>query len=131
MNRTYASISALALAALMATPAFADTSAPAKTRAQVRAELAEAIRTGDILANDEGSLKLNEQRPDLYPQVATSNKSRAEVRAELAEAVRTGDIVVGSEGNETLNQRFPGFYAQKNAVRMHEAQAASTQATRM
>jgi ribosomal protein L30E len=176
MNRSYAAISALALATLMATPAFADTTAPAKTRTQVRAELAEAIRTGDILANDdsnlklseqrpdlyaqpavagksraqvqaelaeavrtgdiiaagsEGSLKLNEQRPDLYPQVATSNKSRAEVRAELAEAVRTGDIVVGSEGNETLNQRFPGFYAQKNAVRMHEAQAASTQATRM
>lgn len=176
MNRSYASLSAIALAALLATPAFADTDAPAKTREQVRAELAEAIRTGDILANDdsnlklneqrpdlythaavasksraqvqaelaeavrtgdvvaqgsEGNQKLNEQRPDLYPQVATTGKSRTEVRAELAEAVRSGDIVVGSEGNVTLKQLFPGFYAQKAALRMHQLQAESTQATRM
>jgi hypothetical protein len=36
----------------------------AKSRAQVKAETAEAIRNGDMLANNDSGLKLNE----LYPQ---------------------------------------------------------------
>ena len=38
-----------------------------KTRAQVNAELADAIRTGDIYAGGEPSWKLNELLPGLYP----------------------------------------------------------------
>ncbi|QBK05268.1 DUF4148 domain-containing protein [Hylemonella gracilis] len=113
MNRSYASLSAIALAALLATPAFADTDAPAKTRAQVRAELAEAIRTGDILSNDDSNLKLNEQRPDLYAHPAVASKSRAQVLAELAQAVRSGDIVAaGSEDGLKLNEQRPDLYPQ-------------------
>ena len=48
MNRTYASILALTLAAFSAGSALAsDPSAP-KTREQVKAELAEAIRSGQL-----------------------------------------------------------------------------------
>ncbi|NYT60243.1 DUF4148 domain-containing protein [Alcaligenaceae bacterium] len=38
------------------------------TREQVKAELAEAIRTGNIITG-ESSAKLNEQFPQLYPRV--------------------------------------------------------------
>ncbi|OHC71972.1 MAG: hypothetical protein A3H24_03795 [Rhodoferax sp. RIFCSPLOWO2_12_FULL_60_11] len=37
------------------------------TREQVKAELAEAIRTGDMPAHGEESRKLNELYPHLYP----------------------------------------------------------------
>ncbi|MDF3822993.1 DUF4148 domain-containing protein [Leptospira sp. 96542] len=117
MNRSYASLYAIALAALLATPAFADTDAPAKTRDQVRAELSEAIRTGDMLANDDSNMKLFEQRPDLYVHAAVAGKSRAQVQAELAAAVRTGDIVAqGSEGNQTLSEQRPDLYPQVAAT---------------
>src|SRR5690606_14074013 len=65
------------------------------TREQVKAELAEAIRTGNIITG-ESSAKLNEQFPQLYPQQATaSSLTRAQVKAELAEAIRTGNIATG------------------------------------
>jgi ribosomal protein L30E len=111
MNRTSLTLATLTLAAMAAAPAYADE--PTKTRAAVRAELAEAIRTGDIQANDDSNLKLYEQRPDLYPQQAQAGKTRAQVQAELAEAVRTGDIVVaGSEDGQTLKEQRPDLYPQ-------------------
>ncbi len=73
----------------------------AKTRADVMAEMAEAKRTGNIMASsqvaiDFGSVsaaKLNEIFPSRYPAVAAApTKTRAEVRTELAEAQRTGDM---------------------------------------
>ena len=72
-----------------------------KTRADVMAEMAEAKRTGNVMAStqvaiDFGSTtaaKLNEIFPSRYPAVASAPaKTRAEVRTELAEAQRTGDI---------------------------------------
>ena len=64
MNRTYFSAIALAAAAFTSGHALAaDASAP-KTREQVKAELAEAIRTGNIVDDNESGLKLNQ----LYPQ---------------------------------------------------------------
>ena len=72
-----------------------------KTRADVIAELAEARRTGDIMASTETTInfgnttaaKLNEVFPSRYPAVAAvPTKTRAEVRTELAEAQRTGDL---------------------------------------
>jgi hypothetical protein len=44
------------------TPAFAQV-----TREQVKAELAEAIRTGDIVGEPEQGLKLNQMYPNRYP----------------------------------------------------------------
>ena len=76
----------------------------AKTRAQVKAELAEAIRTGDMPAGGESGLKLNEICPSCYPaKPAVAGKSREQVRAELAEAIRTGDVSTGGESANTLN----------------------------
>ena len=94
----------------------------AKTRAQVKAELAEAIRTGDMPAGGESGLKLNEICPSCYPaKPAVAGKSREQVRAELAEAIRTGDVSTGGESASTLNDIFP----QRNA-RAHAPQASAS-----
>ena len=87
-----------------------------KTREQVRAELAEAQRTGDIVVSyGSGQVaKLNELTPSFYPTKASApGKTRAEVLAELANAQRTGDLVVsyGSGQVAKLNELFPSFYA--------------------
>ena len=113
MNRSYFSAITLAVAALAAGNAMAaDASAP-KTREQVKAELAEAIRTGDIVVNGETHQKANEVNPGLYPaKPVLQGKTREEVKAELAEAIRTGDIVVG-EGGEKANELYPSRYPAK------------------
>jgi predicted RNase H-like HicB family nuclease len=113
MNRSYFSAITLAVAALAAGNAMAaDASAP-KTREQVKAELAEAIRTGDIVVNGETQQKANEVNPGLYPaKPVLQGKTREEVKAELAEAIRTGDIVVG-EGGEKANELYPSRYPAK------------------
>jgi hypothetical protein len=47
----------------------ARSAADALTRAQVKAELAEATRTGDVLGRDETGSKLNQLHPRQYRQV--------------------------------------------------------------
>jgi len=79
-----------------------------KTREQVKAELKEAIRTGDVFAGgDNSGVKLNELYPQRYPRVATETKTRAEVQAELAAAMRDGTLVPAGEGALTLRDEFP------------------------
>ena len=111
MNRSYLTAVTLAVAALSAGQALAaDTDAP-KTREQVRAELREAQRTGDIVADGETGQKLNQLYPNRYPATATAQgKTREQVRAELREAQRTGDIVAGGESGQKLNELFPKRY---------------------
>ena len=101
---------ALAVAALLTGHAQAADNV-GKTREQVRAELAEAQRTGDIVAGKDAAAdeftsgafkKLNELNPAAYPaKAAVAGKTRAQVRAELAEAQRTGDIVAGGAFSQT------------------------------
>ena len=112
MNRKTLSAIALVAAAFAAGHAVAaDASAP-KTREQVRAELDEAIRTGNIVVNGESGSKANEANPGLYPAKATvQGKTREQVKAELAEAIRTGDIVAGGESSQKLNQLNPQRYS--------------------
>ena len=98
-----------------------------KTRADVIAEMAEAKRTGNVMASSQVAIdfgsttaaKLNEIFPSRYPAVASAPaKTRAEVRTELAEAQRTGDIVASQDlgdafvaGNgRKLNELFPNSY---------------------
>ena len=111
MNRYTLSALTLAVAALSAGHALAfDASAP-KTREQVKAELAEAIRTGDIVVNSETGQKANEAFPGLYPaKAAVQGKTREQVKAELAEAIRTGNIVADNESGLKLNQLYPQRY---------------------
>lgn len=112
MNRS-TSLSLIAIAAaLIAGPALADTSG--KTRDQVQAELAQAVRTGNIVAVGEDSLTLNQQFPGLYPQqIAKAGKTGEQAQAELAQAVRNGDMVVGTSNK--MNQMFPDLYPKQVA----------------
>ena len=131
------SLIALSFAALAAGNAFAADPAAAKTREQVRAELAEARATGNIIANSEVHLTERELFPGRYEQAAapvatkaapaaavTTGKTRAEVLAELAEARRTGNIIANSEVSVTERELFPGRYAGQDT--MQAGQPAAT-----
>ena len=87
------------------------TPALGKTRDQVRAELEQAVRAGDMLAAGESGSKLNELQPDLYPaKVAQAGKTREQVKEELAQAIHTGDLMAAGEDGRKLNEIFPGQY---------------------
>lgn len=70
------------------------------TREQVRAELAEARRNGELLAGGESGLRHRDISPTLYPvSAAKGMKSRAEVRADLDRARASGELIaVGDAG---------------------------------
>lgn len=114
MTRTHNAALALALSALFAGQAMAAGTDAPLTRDQVKAELAEAVRTGNVVTG-ESSDRLNEQFPQLYPQQASSTVTRAQVQAELAEAIRAGNVLVG-ESSAKLNEVLPQNYAQQNVA---------------
>jgi Domain of unknown function (DUF4148) len=97
------------------------------TRAEVKAQLAEAVRTGDLLADTERGLKLNELYPSNYPAQSTEvGKTRAQVKAELAEAIRTGDLLADSETGLKRNEINPSNYpAQPTQMGKTRAQVAA------
>ncbi|WP_442595563.1 DUF4148 domain-containing protein [Parapusillimonas sp. JC17] len=114
MTRTQVSAIAFAFTVLFAGQAMAASEGPV-TRAQVKAELAEAVRTGNMIAGESGQ-QLNEIFPHNYPaQQSGSTVTRAQVKAELAEAVRAGNVVAG-ESSTALNQAFPQNYVAQNQV---------------
>ena len=110
MNNKFAAIALVLASGLIAgTPALAGV-----TREQVKAELAEAIRTGDMPAYGEQSLKLNELYPHLYPaKQVQASLTREQVKAQLAEAVRTGDMMANGEQSAKLNELYPSAYPAK------------------
>ena len=97
----------LLLLAAFASAAYAD---GPKTREQVKAELQEAVRSGDVFATGDSGLKMNELYPQRYPHVAAQTKTRAEVQSELAAAMREGTMVAAGEGGMTLRDEFPQRY---------------------
>jgi hypothetical protein len=113
---------ALALSGPAATTAHAQS---ALTRDQVRAELAEALRTGSILANGESGLTLRELYPQRYPATAGPGISRAQVLKELQEARRTGDLLAAGDSGLLLNQLYPQRYANVAPVTSSPVQATS------
>jgi ribosomal protein L30E len=121
MTRTHSYTIAAAFVSLFTVQATAASNGAPVTRKQVRAELAEAVRTGNVILG-ESSLRLNEQFPQNYPlQQNVPSKSREQVKAELAQAIRTGNISEGESGQK-LNEQFPNqFPAQENiASKTHE-----------
>lgn len=102
-------------AAMAAQPHAADAGAPL-TRDQVMAELAQAQRNGDLLANQEAGLKANEVAPGNYPAQAQSHKTRAQVMDELVQARRNGDVPVDGVTGLRANQLVPGNYPAPLAV---------------
>ncbi|HEX6704105.1 MAG TPA: DUF4148 domain-containing protein [Albitalea sp.] len=86
-----------------------------KTRAEVKAELAEAQRMGDIVMGNTG-LTQRELFLGRYPaRPAVASRPRDEVKAELAEAQRNGDLVVGNTG-ATQREMFPARYPARPTV---------------
>ena len=74
---------------------------------QVRAELAEAMRTDSILSGDATMWK--DLAPPAHRAAHAAGKTREQVRAELAEAIRTGDMYVGDTSRKA-NELFPSRY---------------------
>jgi lambda repressor-like predicted transcriptional regulator len=103
-----------AIALILASGLIASTSFAEVSREQVNAELAQAIRSGDMLADGETGLKLNELYPSRYPakQVQTG-LTREQVQAELAQAIRSGDMLADGETGLKLNEMYPSRYPAK------------------
>lgn len=92
------SCTACAILAVAALSGVADAQ-EAKTRAQVREELAQAQASGDIAAPGDSGLTLRQLHPDRYPSRQDgASKTRAQVFAELQEARRNGDVMTGDTG---------------------------------
>ena len=115
--KTRLSLIAVALSTFVAGHAMAADPVVSKTRAEVRAELIEAQRTGNILANGETGMLLKDLYPSQYPSQATVQaKSRDDVRAELIEAQRTGNILANGDSGMLLKDLYPSQYpTQSNA----------------
>jgi hypothetical protein len=101
MKKSFLSAAIFTLATLGAGSAFAESplNFPAdnfqstKTRAQVQAELAEAIRTGDIIVDGQMGLTAYQLNPSAFPERAmATGKTRAEVLSELEKARMDGSL---------------------------------------
>jgi Domain of unknown function (DUF4148) len=110
-KRTPLSLLTLVLAAWVGASSMAQTPAQPKTREQVKSELKEAIRTGEMPANDESGRHMHDVYPSRYPpQPVEPCKTREQVKAELAEAIRTGNMPANDESGCRLNQVNPSRY---------------------
>ncbi|CAN0505135.1 unnamed protein product, partial [Phaeothamnion confervicola] len=117
---------AIALSTLVAGHALAADPAVGKTREQVRAELNEAIRTGDIVADGATGQRLNQLYPSRYAQpVVVASKSRADVRAEVQQARLSGELVTDGETGEKIAE-----YVAPRSAAANTAVAAASGKTR-
>ena len=107
MTKTKLSAIALAFTTVFATQAMAADNGQV-TRAEVKAELAEAIQNGQMVINESG-VPMYKVFPHNYPQQNTSTVTREQVRAELAEARHAGNVVV-SESGKTAREIMPHNY---------------------
>jgi hypothetical protein len=87
------------------------------TRDQVKAELVEARRTGNLVSSGESGLKLNELNPKLYPaKSAVEVKTRDQRKADVAEATRTGTLSANDETGATLRELHPKDYPAQSVL---------------
>jgi len=120
MTRNKVSAIAFVFASVFAAQAMAADSAPV-TREQVKAELAEAVRNGNMIVGESGQ-RMNQIFPHDYAVQNSFGITRAEVRAELAEAVEAGNVIVG-QGSKTLSEINPHDYpVAQNRVSKSRAQ---------
>jgi len=131
MNRIRIACAALALSCVGA--AFAQTAPAGLTREQVRAELAEAQRRGEIPLPGEVGRTPREVTPGRYPAAsAPAGLTRAEVVAQLKEARRDGDVEVGETGRtayEIEPRNYPQHMAEPGRTR-EEVRAEYAEARR-
>ena len=123
MNFARTTVSLLLLAAI-GTAAQAQSE---KTREQVKAEYAEAVRTGDVIPAGDAGLKLNELYPQRYPhaEVAVAT-TRAQVKAELAEAIRTGDMMASGDSGSSSTKSFRSAIPRSSPSRRRRPATRST-----
>lgn len=115
MTRTYSIAIVMAFATLVAGQAMAADIDTSVTREQVKAELVEAIQSGNVIVGESGA-RLNQVFPNNYPaQQSASNVSREQVKAELVEAIRSGNVVRG-ESSVRLNEAFPAKFPAERSV---------------
>jgi hypothetical protein len=92
-----------------------------KTRGRVRADLADAFRTGDIVASGDSDRTLRELSPHRYPAgQAAPEKTHAKVVAELQEARSNVDFPLGNTGlteRDVFPDKFPPKVAAKAKTR--------------
>ena len=124
MTRKSISTVAIALSALLAGQAFAaNTNASPVTRAQVQAELAEAVRNGQIFDNAQDTM-LNRAYPQRYTNAnaqAQAGKTRAQVQAELAQAAQRGQVF-DTATDQYVNVAYPANYPASQAAGKTRAQ---------
>lgn len=108
---TRLSIVALALSSLVAGHALAADASVGKTRDEVRAELAQAIRSGDMIADGATGQRYNQIAPHLYAQPVAVSKTRAEVASERDAAIRNGDLIADGATGQRYNEVSPAQYA--------------------
>jgi hypothetical protein len=87
-----------------------------RTTQEVRAELMQALRNGDVIANGETGLTLRELYPQRYGTAPASTLTRAAVLQQLQEAQRTGDLLADGDAGLKLNELRPQAYPPKEAV---------------
>ena len=80
---------------------FPSESLTSKSRGQVRAELAEAVRNGAVIIDNATGETLRAAFPSRYVQGYEAPLTREQVKAELAEAVRNGDVIANNATGET------------------------------
>lgn len=108
MNRkTLAPCMTMLLMAAASAGAFAQTAMP-KTREQVRQELIEAVRNGNIARG--------EQDASMNAMPMAASRARAEVRAELEAARQNGDLLAAGESSLKLNELHPSSYPQRTVL---------------
>ena len=96
----------IACGLIAATPSYAQL-----TREQVKAELAAARISGDVMSSGERSIKLNELYPSRYPaRQVPSALSREQVKAELAQAQRSGDYMADGEMTAMCKELHPNMH---------------------
>jgi hypothetical protein len=117
MKSTRLSVVAIALSTLVAGHALAADPAVGKTREQVRAELAQAQRNGDLIANGESGLRFNQLYPQQYAQPVVVSKSRSQVQGELEEARDSGTLIADGQTGATARELAPQRYAAQRKTR--------------
>lgn len=113
MKRTQISAIAIAFSTLFAGQAIAADTAPV-TRAQVKAELVEAINNGYTVVTESGRLA-KDVFLNNYPAPQAESLTREQVRIELAQAAANGELIV-TESGRLAKDVYPANYTQESSV---------------
>lgn len=97
--------------ALLIAAVCAGAQAQSRTREDVRKELADAMREGNL---PHGEFGARQQLPGA--DAALSRRTRDDVRAELQAAQRSGDMLAAGESSQKLNELQPSLYPQQPMV---------------